>query len=96
MRAFVDANGNNQWDTGNYDADYQPEAVYFNPQETECKAKWDITRDWNLTARPLFRQKPEALVKQKPEKERKQRNRNLERAKQLGKEYIQKTTGMKL
>ena len=96
LRAFVDANGNNLWDTGDYDADRQPEAVYYYNQETECKAKWDITRDWNLTALPRYRQKPEAIVKQKPEKEKKLRNRNLERAKQLGKQYIQKTTGMNL
>ncbi len=97
MSAYVDANGNNEWDTGDYNADIQPEAVFFNPQETECKAKWDLTRDWNLTARPLFNQKPAALVKQKAEKEKKQlKSRNLERAKKLGIEYIQQTTGMKL
>ena len=96
LRAFVDANGNNKWDTGDYDADRQPEAVYYYNQSVECKAKWDITRDWNLTARARFEQKPGAITKQKADKEKKQRNRNLERAKQLGKEYIQKTTGMKL
>ena len=96
MKAWVDANGNNIWDTGDYHADRQPEAVYFNNQEVECKAKWDLTRDWDLNARPRYLQKPEPLIKQKPEKEKKLRNRNLERAKQLGKEYIQKTTGVKL
>lgn len=96
LKAFTDPNGNNIWDTGDYDADRQPEAVYFYPQEIECKAKWDIARDWDLTALPRFQQKPSAIVKQKADKEKKLKNRNLERAKQLGKDYIQKSTGMKM
>ena len=96
LRAFVDSNGNNQWDTGDYYANRQAEAVYYFSEETECKAKWDVTRNWNLTARRRFEQKPQAIVKQKPDKEKKLKNRNAERAKQLGKEYIEKKTGMKL
>ena len=96
IRAFVDANGNNQWDTGDYEADRQAEAVYYYGLETECKAKYDITRDWNLAETKRYEQKPQAITKQKPDKEKKLRNRNLDRAKQLGKEYIQKNTGMRL
>jgi hypothetical protein len=88
LRAFVDANGNNQWDTGDYDADRPAEAVYYYSQEKECKAKWDVTVDWNLTARRRFEQKPQALVKQKGEQSKKLQNRNAQRAKQLGKEYL--------
>ena len=96
LRAFVDSNGNGQWDTGDYYADRQAEAVYYYPEETECKAKWDVTRNWNLTARRRFEQKPAAIVKQKPDKEKKLKNRNLERAKELGKEYVEKKTGVRL
>ena len=96
LRAFVDRNGNGVWDTGDYDADLQPEDVYYYPDETECKAKWDVTRNWNLTARPRFRQKPQAITKQKPDQEKKLQNRNLQRAKDLGKEYIRKTTGLNM
>jgi len=96
LRAFIDRNGNNKWDTGDYNADMEAENVYYYPDETECKAKWDVTRNWNLTARPRFRQKPLAITKQKPDKEKKLRNRNAQRAKELGKEYIQKTTGVRL
>ena len=74
----------------------EAENVYYYPDETECKAKWDVTRNWNLTSRPRFRQKPLAITKQKPDKEKKLRNRNAQRAKELGKEYIQKTTGVRL
>ena len=91
VRAFVDRNGNNIWDTGEYDADLQPEDVYYYPEEIECKAKWDIMKQWNLTAKPRNRQKPGAIMKQKDEKQKtKQKNRNAERARKLGIEYIKK------
>ena len=84
LSAFVDANGNGVWDTGDYDADRQPEDVYYYPDEIECKAKWDVTEQWNVTAIPRTKQKPGKLVKQKADKEKKLRNRNAERAKKLG------------
>ena len=88
-RAFVDRNGNNLWDTGQYDADMQPEDVYYYNRSIECKAKWDATLQWNLTERRRFQQKPSALVKQKNSKtKKKQMNRNAERAKRLGIEYV--------
>ena len=88
-RAFVDRNGNNLWDTGQYDADMQPEDVYYYNRSIECKAKWDATLQWNLAERKRFQQKPSALVKQKNSKtKKKQMNRNAERAKRLGIEYV--------
>ena len=90
-RAFVDRNGNDLWDTGNYDDDQQPEDVYYYSSEIECKANWDVTKQWNLTGKPRNQQKPGALVKQKDTKEKKQKkNRNAERARQLGIEYVKK------
>lgn len=88
LSAFIDLNANDVWDTGSYDRHLQAEPVYYHPEEIECKAKWDVTRQWSLTATPRYRQKPSSLVKQKPEKAKQQKNRNLERAKQLGKEYL--------
>ena len=96
LRAFTDRNGNNTWDTGDYHTDRQPEDIYYYPRETECKAKYDITRDWNLTAKKRFEQKPQAITKQKPDQEKKLQNRNAKRAEELGKEYIRKTTGVNL
>lgn len=84
LSAFVDRNGNGKWDTGDYDTDLQPEEVYYNPKEVECKAKWDITTQWDVTALPLTRQKPMAITKQKPDKEKKLRNRNADRARDMG------------
>ena len=90
LRALIDLNGNGKWDPGAYDEDRQAEPVYYFTEEVECKEKWDVTRRWNLTATPLYRQKPAAVTKQKPEKAKQQKNRNLERARQLGIEYLNK------
>ena len=95
LRAFIDANGNGIWDTGDYNADTQAEAVYYYSKEMECKEKWDVTESWNLTATPRFRQKPQAITKQKPDQAKKLKNRNIERAKQLGIEYM-KSKGINL
>ena len=90
MRIIVDENGNGKWDTGDYDAEHQPEMVYYYPEEIECRAKWDLTLTWNPTAKPLYQQKPDKITKQKGEKAKKIKHRNEERAKQLGIEYIPK------
>lgn len=87
LKAFVDNNDNGLWDTGDYYADLQPEDVYYYPKEVECKEKWDITVGWDLNATPVARQKPQAITKQKSEQEKKLRNRNADRAKELGIEY---------
>lgn len=95
VRAFIDSNGNGKWDTGDYDSDLQAEAVYYYPREIECKEKWDVTENWNITSIPIFRQKPSAITKQKPDAAKKQVNRNVERARKLGIEYA-KSKGVNL
>lgn len=97
LRMLVDRNGNGKWDTGNYDEDLQPEEVYYYPREIECKEKWDVTLSWNPKSTSLLRQKPRVLIKQKDEKKKATiKNRNAERARQKGIEYIQGVTGVKL
>ena len=90
MRLIVDRNGNGKWDTGDYDKDLQAEEVYYYPEAIECKAKWDLTESWAPKARNLSLQKPGAITKQKPDKEKKIKNQNAQRAKKLGVEYIPK------
>ena len=87
LSAFVDANGNGLWDTGDYDEDRQAESVYYYPREIECKERWDVTQKWDLTATPRFKQKPQAITKQKADGEKKLKNRNADRARNLGIEY---------
>ena len=91
VRAFIDSNGNGQWDTGDYDSGQQPEEVYYYPKEIETKAKFDIKLKWNTTAAQRYQQKPGKLIKQKDEKNKKKlQNRNEERAKKLGITYEKK------
>ena len=88
MRMFVDTNNNGIWDTGDYAAGRQPEETFYYPEAIECKAKWDITLNWNPTLRDAAHQKPGAITKQKPEKDKTIKRRNIERAKKLGIQYI--------
>lgn len=91
VRAYIDKNGNGQWDTGIYDQNLQPEPVYYFHEKVECRQKWEINRQWNHTARPRFKQKPMAITKQKPDKQKQQlKNRNIQRARDMGKEYVPK------
>ena len=87
LSAFVDANDNGIWDAGDYDEDRQAESVYYYPREIECKEQWDVTQQWNLTAVPRYKQKPQAITKQKADGAKKLKNRNAERALQLGIDY---------
>ena len=87
VRAFIDSNGNGIWDTGDYDADLQAEAVYYYPREIECKEKWDISQTWNVPATPRYRQKPGKITKQKPDAAKQLQNRNAKRAQDLGIKY---------
>lgn len=82
LRAYEDLNGNSQWDEGNYQDDRQAEAVYYFPSPLTLRAKWDQQQDWDIHALPLTKQKPAAITKQKPDRERKIQNRNALRAKQ--------------
>ena len=79
MRMFCDINGNGVWDTGDYDAMLQPEPVYYYPSAIPLKANWEFTEEWNPTAIPLAKQKPEKITKQKPDKAKTIKNRNAER-----------------
>lgn len=84
MRAIIDRNGNGRWDAGDYFQDRLPEEVYYYPGTVECKAKWDLTKKWNLLQTPLNQQKPEAITKQKAEKDKQIQNRNAQRAAEKG------------
>lgn len=84
LRAIIDTNNNGKWDTGNFDENLQPEEVYYYSEKVTCREKWDVTREWNLQARPLDKQKPGAITKQKADKQKTIKQRNVERARDLG------------
>lgn len=83
MRCYVDANGNDQWDTGDYASGLQPERVYYFGKPLPLKAQWDLRQDWDVRAVDVARQKPMAITKQKPDKEKKLKNRNAERDREM-------------
>ncbi len=84
IRLFEDRNGNGKWDTGNYSKGLQPEAVYYFPKVWEMKANFEFEEDWDIHEVPWDRQKLDEIKKQKPEQEKKIKDRNKERAKKLG------------
>lgn len=83
MRCYVDANGNGQWDTGDYASGLQPERIYYFGKPLPLKAQWDLRQDWDIRAVDVARQKPMAITKQKPDKEKKLKNRNAERDREM-------------
>lgn len=91
MRLLVDDNDNGRWDTGLYSEQRQAEAVYYYPREIECKANWEVRETWRPRDIPLYQQKPGRITKQKPETERRNRGRNIQRAKSLGLDYDPRT-----
>jgi hypothetical protein len=46
LRLNFDANGNGEWDTGNYQFGAQPEERLFYPEEIEVRSNWDLEIDW--------------------------------------------------
>lgn len=75
-RLINDTNNNGVWDTGLYEGRRQPEMVYYYSQLLEPKANWELEQTWNVTEKPLDRQKPDELKKQKPDEEKKKRSRD--------------------
>ncbi len=65
-RAYIDANNNGKWDTGNLMNSIQPEEVYYYPKKINVRANWDIEQSWNIYELPLDMQKPIAIKKNKP------------------------------
>ena len=89
LRTFADRNGNGVWDTGKFATDLQAETMWYYPEKLECKAKWPLEKTWTPTT-TTDRLKPSEITKQKPEKEKKIKNQNMERAQRLGIIYIPK------
>lgn len=79
IRVFNDRNGNDVWDTGLYENKEAAEEVYYFPGKIETRENWDYTQEWNPTALPTDRQKPDEIKKQKSAaKERKSKNAERE------------------
>lgn len=88
LRCFVDDDGDNVWDTGEYASGLQPERVFYFPKPIRIRAKWDVEQDWSPLEIPRLNQKPQEITKQKPDKKKdiKQRNKEREQRKKEGKQ----------
>ncbi len=85
IRLFNDDNNNGVWDTGNYENKIQPEEVFYFPKVWEMKANFEFEETWDVRATPLDKQKLDEIKTQKPEQAKTIKDRNKERARQLGK-----------
>ena len=85
LRCFFDRNGDGKWTTGSWLPRRNPEEVYYFPKEIEVRANWDLNESWDVTALRLDKQKPDALVKQRSDKQKiDTHQRNIERLRQRG------------
>jgi uncharacterized protein (DUF2141 family) len=46
-RIVEDVNGNGEWDTGNFEQGFQPERMYYYPEEINIRANWDHIVPWD-------------------------------------------------
>ena len=79
VRCFIDTNQNGIWDTGNYDEGRRPEEVFYFPQKLSLKANWDLEQDWAIRSIDRSKQKPTDITKQKADKQKTIKQRNLQR-----------------
>ena len=48
IRVIYDTNNNQEWDSGSFIENRQPEAVYHFPTEIDVRANWDVNQDIDL------------------------------------------------
>ena len=75
-RIFEDHNGNGIYDTGNIDSIQQPDFAYYYPKVINVKKNWDKEETWDVFSTAVDLMKPYALLKNKPEADKKNRNNN--------------------
>lgn len=80
IRLFNDSNNNGKWDTGSYEQKLQAEEVYYFPKVWEMKANFEFEENWDIHAKPLDQQKLDEIKKQKPEDDKKRKEREKAKA----------------
>lgn len=91
VRCFIDANNNGKWDTGNYTEGRRPEEVFYFPQKMALKANWDLEQEWAIRSIERSKQKPGEITKQKADKQKTVKQRNLQRMMDKKKNNSQKS-----
>lgn len=90
-RLVIDEDGDGYWTTGNYEANRQPELVFYYPGKLVIRAFSDHLEDWNIEKVPVIRQKPLEITKNKPE-EKKRRDPNMERERERQRQQQQQSS----
>lgn len=67
-RLYIDRNGNGKWDTGSATDSIQPEDVFYYPKKLNLKKNWDVDQTWAIYETAVDLQKPDAIKKNKPKK----------------------------
>ena len=65
-RLVIDANRNDEWDTGNYAERLQPEEVFYCPKVFTVLQNFQHEETWNIRLTPWLKQKPLEITKNKP------------------------------
>ena len=91
MRCFIDRNHDGVWTTGDYDGGIAPEEMFYFPQAINVKAQWEVNQDWDARGIPAMKQKPAKITKQKPDKEKKIKQRNQGRDATMQRETNRRT-----
>lgn len=74
VRVYEDYNGNGVWDPGDFDKGLQPEVVYYYPKKISLKKNWSKDETWDVFAVEVDKQKPEAILKNRPDMKKGSRN----------------------
>lgn len=75
VRLTLDYNGDGVWTPGDYATGFQPDETFYYPKAVNVKKNWDYDQTWDLWATPVDLQKPDALKKNKPEVDKRARNK---------------------
>jgi len=65
LRAFIDSNGNQKWDTGDLLRRIQPEEMIYYPRKISLKANWELEESWDPLSANARMKRPEELKKEK-------------------------------
>lgn len=75
-RIFEDFDGDGRYTTGNFDSLRQPDAAYYYPKVVNIKKNWEKSETWNVFETAIDLMKPDAVKKNEPETDKRNRKRN--------------------
>ncbi len=77
-RVTLDWNGDGVWTPGDFISGTAPDEAFYYPKVLNIKKNWDYNQEWDIWATPVDLQKPEAVKKNKPEADRRNRKKKTD------------------